>query len=926
MATTSSIHFTLNGRPVTYHGDPAEPLLAVLREDFDLTGTKQACDREGECGACTVLVDREPVRSCLFPVAKAAGREVLTVEGLGSSERLHPLQKAFIDYGAVQCGYCTPGMLMAAAALLLHNPHPSAEDIVRALEGNLCRCTGYVKIIEAVQAAAAIMRGEEPPPPSLPFDAEGRPYPRPIIGGRLTRVDALEKVTGAARYAEDIKMPGLLYAALARSPHPHARVRAIDTAPAEGMAGVVRVLTAADVPGYNDLDDYSIDEPLLAPAGGSVRMIGDAVALVVAETPEAARRAAEAVRVDYAVLPHTFDAEEALSPSFPPIHEGGNILSAFDVHFGDIDAALAGSDVVMETQYETGFMEHAAMERETVLSYVDEDGVVTVIAGHQEPHWARDFTARALALPAEKVRVITPPMGGAFGGKQDPWPLMAGALAAYHLRRPVRLVYTRHESFLATPKRHPYRMHYHVGAKTDGTLAGLQLRILINTGAYDSAGRHIPQYAVVAGGGPYRWQAVDAVARAVYTNGPKAGQMRGYGTPQSMFALECTLDEMAERLGMDPWELRVRNAVDGETVTFLGYPPAETIGYQECLETVGPLYHAAVQAAQEHNRRQSRGPWRRGVGLAGLWYRFGKGGDPRCETQAELTLDGRLVFYFSAPDYGQGTTTVMLQLAADALGLPVECLRYVNADTGLTPDSGIQGASRSTYWVGGSVAQSARSLREQIRNMASELLDAPPDALILTPDGVRRPEGPFVSYRDIALAMERAGWPRRVQGIFAPTPSFPREQPEYLPFFATGTQFAVVDVNIETGEVIVVRMVAVHDIGHAINPQSVQAQIEGSLVMGMGGALQEEFIPGVTTGFSNYLIPTVEAAPKIEVYLVEKPSRWGPYGAKGLGEPAILGAMPAIFNGIYRACGARVRITPATPERVLRAIEESGRR
>jgi CO/xanthine dehydrogenase Mo-binding subunit len=299
-----------------------------------------------------------------------------------------------------------------------------------------------------------------------------------------------------------------------------------------------------------------------------------------------------------------------MSPAATPIYPGGNVLNSHQIRHGDTEAVLPGSDLVLETCYRTPFMEHSALERETVLSYVDGEGCVTIVAGHQEPHWARDWTAKMLGLPQEKVRVITPPIGGAFGGKQDPWPLMAGALAAYHVRLPVRLAYTRRESFAASPKRHPYRMDYRLGATADGTLTGLRVRIVANTGAYDSDGYNIPYYALVAGGGPYRWQAVDARAWSVYTNGPKAGQMRGFGTPQSTLALECSLDELAARLAIDPLELRLRNAIDDQTVTFLGYPPAETIGYRQCLEAIRPYYRAIYHATGARIRQLPATPER----------------------------------------------------------------------------------------------------------------------------------------------------------------------------------------------------------------------------------------------------------------------------------------------------------------------------
>jgi CO/xanthine dehydrogenase Mo-binding subunit/aerobic-type carbon monoxide dehydrogenase small subunit (CoxS/CutS family) len=920
MAQSKAITFTLNGRKETIAAQPGRSLLHVLREDLDLTGTKQACDCEGECGACTVLLDGEPVRSCLTPIDKVSGRSVVTIEGIGAPGRLHPVQQAFIDHGAVQCGFCTPGMILASVALVEQEPNPTREQIVSALEGNLCRCTGYINIIEAVESAAAILRGDSSHPSAGGGAGNGQ---RPIIGGSQTRVDAVDKVTGIARYAEDIKMPGLLHAALVRSPHPHARLLNIDLEPAMRLPGIVRILTAADIPGRNTLEGYSRDEYLLTPLGDTVRMIGDAVAIVVGTSPETAQAGAAAVHVDYEPLPHTYDALEAMPPQATPIYPNGNVLSTYEILHGDLEAANSAADLVVETHYQTPFMEHSALERETVLSYVDDEGRVTVVGGHQEPHWAQGWTATMLGLPADRVRVITPPMGGAFGGKQDPWPLMAGALAAFHVRRPVRLTYSRRESFDASPKRHPYQMDYQVGVTSDGTLTGLRLRIVANTGAYDSDGYYIPRYGLVAGGGPYRWQAVDARAWSVYTNGPKAGQMRGFGTPQSTFALECTLDEVAGHLGLDPLEFRLHNAIDDQTVTFLGYPPAETVGYRQCLEAIRPHYLAALDRAKDWNRAHPLDARRLGVGLAGMWYRFGKSGAITCQAHGEIGLDGKITFFFSAPDYGQGTTTLMAQLAAEAMGLPRDCLRLVNADTATTPDSGIQGASRSTYWVGGAVVKAAQTLRSHILATAAELLDSPPDHLLLTVEAVLGPDGSSLPFPDIAAEMDRIGQSRRVRGVFAPDlgPSFKEDtRPEYLPFFVTGAHLAEVEVNMNTGQVRAVRVVAAHDVGRVINPQGVRGQVEGAILMSLGAALMEEYIPGLSTGFSDYYLPTVRCTPAIEVIPVEVPSRWGPQGAKGLGEAATLPTTPAVLNAIFHASGARIRQIPATPERVLAAI------
>ncbi len=925
------LSFLLNDQPITIDvDDAARPLLDVLRDDLGLTGTKQGCDHEGECGACTVLLDGQPVRACLTPVGKIASRRVQTVEGLGMPGDLHPLQTAFIETGAVQCGFCTPGMLMAALGLLNQTLNPSREQIIEALAGNLCRCTGYAKIVEAVELAAARMRGESPPvgPPE-----------RPVIGGNPLRADSLDKVTGRARYAEDITMPGLLYGAILRSPHPHARLVALNVEAATRVAGVVCALTHADVPGENSFIEYSRDEPILPPVGETLRTLGAPVALVVGASPEAVQAGVDAIEVEYDILPHTYDLSEAQHADAAclcgarrqtPIAGEQNVLDAFDIQHGDLAAALENADVVLETCYHTAYLEHAALEREALLGYLDEAGRITVVGGTHQPHWQQQYIAQALALPLEQVRVILPPTGGSFGGKQDPWPFLATALMVYHARRPVRLTYSRRESFDASPKRHPYQVRYRVGAAANGALTGVHLRIVCNTGGYDAHGQYIANYAVTAAGGAYRWRAVDAEAQVVYTNGPKSGQYRGFGTSQSTFALECTLDELAERLDIDPLVLRMQNALtDADDSSFLGYPVAETMGYREVLEAVRPHYRAFSEDAQAFNAAQGEQPRRRDVGLAGMWYRFGKSGPLKSEAHAELALDGHFVVYCSAPDYGQGTNTVMSQMAAEGMGVNRNVIEVVNADTARTPDSGIQGASRATYWVGGSVVAAAKRLRQEIIGTAAEMLDAPPDALrledkrvVICDDASRA-----LPLADVAQEFDRIGKSRKLSGSFDLSQAFPAEtRPEYVPLFVTGAHVAEVEVHLETGVVRVLRVAAAHDVGRAVNPPDAEGQIEGAVMMGLGAALMEEVIPGHTTGYSDYYLPTAQSLPEITVLLVETPSRFGLFGVKGLGEAAMLPSTPAVINGVSRAIGARLRTIPATPERVLAGIQAARKR
>ncbi len=906
------VDFVLNGRAAWVETDPQKPLLRVLREDLGLTGTKQGCDLEGECGACTVIVDGAAIRSCLLPVGKIAGCSVTTIEGMGSRENPHPLQTAFLESGAVQCGYCTPGMLLSAKALLDRDPRPTSEAIVAALEGNLCRCTGYVKIIEAVQSAARGGRGE-----TVSIDAGRDPS---IVGGSSERHKGWERVSGAALFAEDISMPNLHYASVVRSPHFHARVTDLDSSPALGIPGVVRVLTASDVPGENGLGDYSIDEPLFAPVGGTVRMLGDPVALVLGVTREAAALGAKAVRVGYLPLPHTTEVVHALDPEAMPIHAAGNLLAEDSIRTGDAAAAWSEAEVVVQADYATSFQAHMAIEREAALGYIDEAGRIAVIGANHEPHWGRSYLARILGLPEDGIRVITPPIGGSFGGKQDIWPLAAAAVAAYHLRQPVQLAYSRREVMEAAPKRHPYACHCVIGAKRDGRLLGMKFDALINKGAYDSAGRYVPNYAVTTSVGPYRWRAVEARARSVYSNGPKAGQFRGFGTPQAAFAMECTLDELSEKLGIDPLELRMRNALEDNEITGLGYRVAESLDYAKVLEAILPDYRAARASVASFNAQSGPGI-RRGVGVAGMWYRFGKYGRPLSQAEVELGLDGRITIYASGAEYGQGIETVFSQIAAEHLGVSRAALRLVNADTSCTLDGDVTGASRNTYWVGGAVADAARRLRATILATAAAVLGRPAEGLTLRDERVSSDHAELTLAR-IARELEDSGVSRRATGrmdLRTRFPDFDRRD-LYLPMFVTGACLAQVEVELETGLTRVLAVSAAHDVGRVINRRDAEGQIEGSIVMGLGSVLMEEFLPGLSTGFGTYMIPTMRSVPEIRVHLVETPSRYGPLGAKGLGEAAMLATAPAMINAISRAIGGRVRRLPATAERVLAAI------
>lgn len=739
------------------------------------------------------------------------------------------------------------------------------------------------------------------------------------------RTDSLKKVTGQAHFVEDMAIPGRLYAKVVRSPYHHARLIGLDISRAASMPGVRRVLTWKDIPGVNGFPDYSVEEPVLTPVGDTLRMLGAPIALVVAESMEQAQLALEVVQADLDPLPYTFDLEESLRPGAFPIAGESNVLSTYQIKHGDLEAAFAASDLVLEASFQTAFLEHAYLERETVLGYLDEEGRLTVVGGTHQPHSQQRFIAQMLNLPLDQVRVIVPPMGGSFGGKQDPWPFTAVGLAVYHLRQPVLLVYSRSESMVATPKRHPYHVKYRIGSTQTGELTGVYVRIDCNTGGYDSAGRFIPNFALTAAGGPYRWQAVDGLARSIYTNGPKSGQFRGFGTAQSTFALECALDELIEKLGQDPIEFRLRNCINLTDRTFLGYPLPEDLGCRQVLEAVQPHFRRFCQEADTFNNTHREGQLRRGVGVSGMWYRFGKSGELKIEADAELARDGHFIIYCSAPDYGQGTNTTMSQIASVALGISRERIEIVNADTARVPNSEVQGASRATFFVGGAVKKVAEALVQAIFSVASELLDTPANNLVLGNDRVTAQGKPnlSVSLAEVAQEFDGMGRSRRVTDSFDLSSTFPEAtRPEYLPLFITGAQLADVNVDLETGVVQVLRMVAVHDVGHVVNPLDASGQVEGAVVMGLGAALLEEYLPGQTTGLTNYHLPNVLSMPEIKVILLEIPSSFGPYGVKGLGEAALLPSTPAIINAVSRAIGKRIRSIPATPERILAAIQK----
>jgi aldehyde oxidoreductase len=893
------LRFTLNGRPAAFEAAPTRRLSDLLREEAGLTGTKVGCDA-GDCGACTVLLDGAPVCACLTPAAHAAGRAVTTVEGLGGPE-LSRLQAAFLRHGAAQCGACTPGMLLAATALLARTPRPTEREVADALGGVLCRCTGYRKIVAAVLDACAA------PLPALPPAGSA-------IGARLPRLDGRAKVEGSERFGDDAAPPGSLTLRAIRSAHPRAAFAFGDLAAwVAARPGVAAAFTADDIPGRNRfgiLPPFA-DQPALAEV--ETRFLGEPVALVALEDPDLPLAD---FPVRWTPLPALADPAAAEAPGAPPVHpdRAANRLTGGSVRRGDPDAALAGAAHRVTGRMRTGLVEHAYIEPEAGAAWLDGDTLV-IRACTQAPYMDRDDVAAILGLPAERVRILPSAVGGGFGSKLDlsVQPLLG--LAALKTGRPVRMTFSRAESMLATTKRHPADIALRLGCDAEGRLCALDFEAVFDTGAYASFGPTVANRVPVHATGPYRLPHVHARARAVHTHNPVAGAFRGFGVPQAALALETLLDRLADAAGRDRLEFRLANALRDGDATATGQRLA-SVGIVDCLEALRPRWRAALAEAAAFNAASPL--IKRGAGLAACWYGCGNTSLPNPSTiRIGLHRDGAVVLHQGAIDIGQGSATVIAQIAADALGLPLADFRFVGGDTALSPDAGKTSASRQTVVSGRAAEDAARRLRDAILRHAN----AGPDArLALAPgrlevNGRRR--------LDLAaLPADARGYVFTGEATWDP-PTTPLDaNGQGIPYavYGTGAQLVELEVDTGLGTVRLIRITAAHDVGRAINPTLAEGQIEGGIAMGLGMALMEEYLPGRTGNLHDYLIPTIGDVPEIVPILIEKPDPEGPSGARGLGEHTLIATAPAILNAIRHATGAEINRVPALPDRVLAAI------
>lgn len=901
----------VNGRAVEVTATPETKLLDVLRDQLRLTGVKNGC-ATGHCGSCMVIQDGKAVRSCLVPMKRAHQSNIITIEGIAHPNgELHPIQRAFIEFGATQCGFCTPGFILSTKALLDKNPHPTRAEIYDAFKWNICRCTGYNAILRAVEHLAGYA---VPPLPAVK-------QPQRAISRALPRPDAVAKVTGAGIYAADLYFEGMLHAKVLRSAYPHARLKRVDTRRAKMMPGVVAVLTADDIPGRKEFGVHEIDWPLLC--YDKVRYVGDAIALVVAETEALATDALEFIEVEYEPLPVVSNPQQAAHPDAPLVHEHpekfshaarGNCLAHFHLQNGNLEAGWAQSDVIIEREYVTQTVEHAFLEPEAAVAVPEGDGRITVYGGGQIPFNDRACIAAALNVPEEKIRVVNCLIGGAFGGKEDPIIQLHAALAAYHTQRPVKLVFTRQESLRVHPKRHATRIKMKTGAKKDGTLVAHDVEIYGDAGAYASLSNHVMLRATTHAGGPYEIPNVCVNTYAMYTNNVPSGAFRGFGVTQVSFAMESQMDELAHALGISPLEIRRKNILRYGKRTIAGQVMTASCGLAECLEGV-------IAEMNRHAFVAIEGSKRRAWGIACAYKNTGYGGGAYDAAGAEVEVfeDGRAVVRAGAAEIGQGLVGVLAQIVTEELGVPYEQVEVIVADTDVTPDGQATTASRQTYVTGNAARYACIEARVLFAKIAAEMLDVSPDALTFE-HGMVRADTRAVTLAEVVQQVRREGHIPKVRYHYVAPPT---EQYHHVAF-GFGAQAALVEVDVDTGKTRVLKVIAACDVGRVMNPLALIGQIEGSISMGLGMALQEKFVLQdgyvLTDSLHKCNVPKIEQTPEVITLFIEDETREGPYGAKGVGELASIPTVPAIINAIYNAVGVRVYELPAEPAKVLREI------
>ena len=898
-APQGHIGFTLNGAEITVPADPTARLAEVLRERAGARDVKVGCNA-GDCGACTVLLDGAPVCACMIAAGQAQGCEIETQAGLVAHDRdAERLAQSFQRHQAAQCGICTPGMMVSAVALLRSGEALSEHSVSDALGGVLCRCTGYRKIIAAVLDAST----------TAPL-AEGG------IGAPIARLDGWPKVNGSERFGDDVAPADALVVQVIRSPFHRASFRFGDLEAFREENALELILTAEDVPGENRFGVIPgfEDQPVLAET--ETRFRGEAVAAVVG-TREALA-AMGRFPVTWEELPSVLTPEGADRAALLHDDRAANVMCRGYVARGNAAEAMGRAAHVASGDFSTGFIEHGYIEPEAASARRVGDRI-EVQCCTQAPFMNRDGIAGIMGLEPEQVRILPTATGGGFGSKLDLTAQPYVALAAWILNRPVRLAYTRTESIATSTKRHPSQVHMEIGADAEGRISAVRFDGVFNTGAYASWGPTVANRVPIHASGPYRTPNYEAKSAGIHTNTAPAGAFRGFGVPQSAVAQEQLYDLLAEKLNMDRLAFRRLNCLGNGDPTVTGQVFETGMGIDACFDALKPHWDKALAEAEAFNATNKAK--KRGVGIAAGWYGCGNTSISNPSTiRAGITPEGTLCLHQGAVDIGQGANTVIAQIFAEALGVPVGQITILGADTDITPDAGKTSASRQTYISGNAARLCGAALRAKILRLGN----VSEEATITLGDGAITLSDAGTTVR-VDLEPSEGYAIEAVESYDPPTtPLDENGQGDPYAVFGTAAQICELEVDMALGTVKLLRIVAAHDVGRAINPLLVEGQIEGGVAQGIGLALMEEFLPGRTENLHDYLIPTIGDVPPIKSLIIESGDAHGPYGAKGLGEHCLIPTAPAVLNAIAHATGARVHHLPATPDTVRAAIRAAG--